>query len=167
MPVVYIGLGSNLDNPQQQLRSALKILVETPQLRILADSGLYQSRAMTLPGDETLQPDYINAVVQLETDLLPAQLLDTLQMIEDRQGRVRAERWGARTLDLDILLYDDLQMNSERLTIPHAGIAERDFVLYPLQKIDNTLNIPGRGPLSELVASVSDKNLQYLGEFNE
>ncbi|MDH5485616.1 MAG: 2-amino-4-hydroxy-6-hydroxymethyldihydropteridine diphosphokinase [Gammaproteobacteria bacterium] len=165
MSVVYIGLGSNLDQPKRQLLQARERLARLPQTRLLKDSGLFQSRAMTLPGDDASQDDYINAVIKLETALSPHQLLDALQAIETEQGRQRLRRWGPRTLDLDILLYDDLQMDDERLTLPHAGIAERDFVLYPLQKIDNCLMIPGVGALDMLLAKISAQNIRYLGAF--
>jgi 2-amino-4-hydroxy-6-hydroxymethyldihydropteridine diphosphokinase len=165
MPVVYIGLGSNLDQPKVQLNQARQRLASLPQTRLLADSGMFQSLAMTLPDDDVPQDDYINAVIKLETALSPHQLLDALQAIESQQGRQRARRWGPRTLDLDILLYDNLQMNDERLTLPHVGIAERDFVLYPLQKIDNSLMIPGLESLDMLLAKTSSKNIRYLGAF--
>jgi 2-amino-4-hydroxy-6-hydroxymethyldihydropteridine diphosphokinase len=86
-----------------------------------------------------------------------------LQQIEQEQGRVRGERWGARTIDLDILLFDDQVINDERLTVPHPGLHEREFVLYPLQHIDSTLTIPGRGKLEQLVEKCPKKGLKYLG----
>ena len=163
MSIAYIGLGSNLDEPRQQLVTALAALRALPQSQVLADSGLFQSKAMTLADDDEPQPDYLNAVVKLETALAPLALLDALQSIESSQGRVRDRRWGARTLDLDILMYDELQYSDERLTLPHPGIAQRDFVLYPLQKIDNEITIPGQGNLNQLIENISNHNLQYLG----
>jgi 2-amino-4-hydroxy-6-hydroxymethyldihydropteridine diphosphokinase len=165
MSVVYIGLGSNLDQPKVQLRKARQALAALPQCRLIADSGLFQSQPMTLPGDDQPQDDYINAVIKLETTLSPHQLLDALQAIELEQGRQRTRRWGPRTLDLDILLYDELELHDARLTLPHAGIAERDFVLYPLKKIDNSLMIPGLGALETLVAKISQHNIHYLEAF--
>ena len=167
MSIVYIGLGSNLDHPVQQLQKARQALASLPETTVLSDSGLYRSRAMTLPGDDEAQPDYINAVVKLKTRLSPHDLLAALQVIETAQGRQRLKRWGARTLDLDILLYDDLQMADERLTIPHAGLAERNFVLYPLMNIEQDLVIPGQGPLTMMIKNVSQQNLEYLGAFDE
>ena len=167
MAVVYIGLGSNLARPDQQLLTARQALAALPDSRILADSGMFRSRAMTLPGDDQAQPDYLNAVVKLETDLQPLDLLRALQAIESAQGRVRERPWGPRTLDLDILLYDDLQMRNEQLSIPHPGIAERDFVLYPLRAIDEKLELPGLGPVADLIARLAASDIAYLGPFHE
>jgi len=172
MAIAYIGLGSNLDKPRQQLVKAKASLADIEKTKLLADSGLFQSKAMTMPGDNQPQADYINAVVKLQTLLDPHVLLDKLQAIEIKQERVRTKRWGARTLDLDILMYDDLQVSDERLTLPHPGISERDFVLYPLSKIENNLNVIGLGSLSVLLEiyskkNMSDKNIKYLGAFGE
>ncbi len=167
MAIAYIGLGSNLDKPCQQLIKARDSLAGIEETKLLADSGLFQSKAMTMPDDNQPQADYINAVVKLQTLLPPHALLDKLQAIEIKQGRVRSRRWAARTLDLDILMYDDLQINDERLTLPHPGISERDFVLYPLSKIENNLNIVGQGELSMLLGNVSAENIKYLGAFSE
>lgn len=165
MATVYIGMGSNLDDPQQHMLQAKKSLQQLPQTRLLAHSGLYQSAAMTLPEDDEPQADYINAVVKLETQLTPHQLLDECQRIEHNQGRLRHKRWGARTLDLDILLYDTLQFEDERLSIPHPGIAERAFVLYPLSQLDKKLLIPGQGECDVLRQKIVDESIQYLGDF--
>ena len=100
------------------------------------------------------QPDYINAVVEVSTALAAEQLLDELQKIEQEQGRVRKERWGARTLDLDILLYGNEVINTERLIVPHSGISERNFVLYPLRDlVDLNFVISGLGTMSELLSA--------------
>ena len=172
MAIAYIGLGSNLDNPRQQLNTAKDSLADIEKTKLLADSGLFLSKAMTLPDDNQPQADYINAVVKLQTELNPHVLLDKLQAIEIKQGRVRTKRWGARTLDLDILMYDNLHINDERLTLPHPGISDRDFVLYPLSKIENNLSIAGLGELSILLEklsnkSSSDESIKYLGAFSE
>jgi 2-amino-4-hydroxy-6-hydroxymethyldihydropteridine diphosphokinase len=104
------------------------------------------------------QPDYINAVVAIDTLLEPVVLLHELQKIENQQGRVRTnERWGPRTIDLDILVYDDRKINTDELTVPHLGIHERAFVLYPLQEIAPELDIPGLGSLRELIAQYDEK----------
>jgi 2-amino-4-hydroxy-6-hydroxymethyldihydropteridine diphosphokinase len=145
--VAYIGLGSNLQNPASQLQQALQALAAIPACRLLSHSSLYGSAPMG-PQD---QPDYVNAVAALKTSLTAEQLLDQLQGIENHQGRVRKERWGARTLDLDLLLFGDQIINTERLVVPHVGIAERSFVLYPLQEIAPGLVIPGMGALKDLV----------------
>lgn len=165
MAIVYIGMGSNLNNPHQQMLIAKQSLQQLPNSQWLDDSGLFQSKAMTMPDDTESQPDYINAVAKLETQLSPHNLLNELQQIENNQGRVREKRWGSRTLDLDILLYDDLQINEQHLTIPHPGIAERDFVLYPLHNIDSRLEIPGQGSIEMLLTKVSKDNIKYVGAF--
>lgn len=163
MALVYIGLGSNLEHPDRQLRQARQALEALPDTTLMADSGVFRSPAMTLPGDDRAQPDYLNAVVRLDTRLPPHELLRRLQAIEVAQGRVRERTWGPRTLDLDILMYDDIQLQDEQLTIPHPGIAERDFVLYPLSRIDESLVIPGQGPLAELMARRTGVDIEYLG----
>lgn len=167
MAVAYIGLGSNLQQPRQQLERARQALAELPDTRLLAESGVYRSPAMTLPDDAESQPDYLNAVIKLETGLAPHPLLQRLQAIETAQGRVRSRTWGPRTLDLDILMYDDLQLQDAQLTIPHPGIAERDFVLLPLSAIDENLVIPGLGPLSVLLADRADAAIEFLGPLHE
>ena len=100
------------------------------------------------------QPDYINAVIKISTNLTAEHLLDELQNIENKQGRVRKQRWGARTLDLDLLLYGDDVINTERLIVPHSGISERNFVLYPLNElVDVNFEIPSLGKISKLLAA--------------
>ena len=161
MACVYIGLGSNLDDPEKQLRAAVIAISELNDTDVICDSGLFKSQAMTLNDEQ--QPDYFNAVVKLECQLSPHELLEALQGIENNQGRVRERKWGSRTLDLDILLYDDLQLNDERLVIPHPGIRQRAFVLAPLQRIATDLDIPGMGKLSDLLKNVSIEDAQFTG----
>ena len=156
--LAYVALGSNLDNPESQIRAAMDALDALPQSCLQACSSLYRSAPMG-PQD---QPDYFNAVVGLSTALGPHALLDQLQAIEHAQGRVRARHWGPRTLDLDILLYGEDVLTSERLRIPHAGIAQRNFVLYPLAEISPQLEIPGLGPVKSLLARCSDDGLSRL-----
>lgn len=131
MTPAYVGLGANLADPLAQLRAATLALSDMPQSQLAAVSPVYRSAAVG-PGE---QPDYLNAVAMLATTLPPLDLLDALQAIESRQGRVRDVRWGARTLDLDLLLYGDLVTDSERLTLPHPRLAQRNFVLLPLADI--------------------------------
>lgn len=157
----YIGLGSNLENPLCQLRQARTSLSELEHSRYIRDSGIFKSPPMG-PQD---QPDYLNAVVLLETRLPARELLAALQAIENRQGRVREQRWGARTLDLDILIYGDLILDDPDLYIPHLGIADRSFVLYPLQRIDPELIVPGVGPLASLIQQCPAQGLEFAGEF--
>jgi 2-amino-4-hydroxy-6-hydroxymethyldihydropteridine diphosphokinase len=159
----YIGLGSNLQNPRQQVQTAAEELSQIPRCRLLKRSGLYRSPPMGPPD----QPDYVNAVAALETELSPHQLLEALQSIEQRHGRTRGtERWTARTLDLDLLLYGDQVIDTETLVVPHPGMAQRNFVLYPLQEIAPRLKIPGWGPLSRLIAGCDRDDLVKLQDTN-
>lgn len=137
MTVTYIGLGSNLGDSRQIMAEAVQKLADLGQLKA---SHLYQSPPMG-PQD---QPNYHNAVVQLITDLAPLDLLDRLQALEQEAGRVRLRHWGERTLDLDLLLYGSEKIQNERLTVPHVGVLERDFVLLPLLDIDANLTLNGQ-----------------------
>lgn len=132
--VTYIGLGSNLGDSRQILLEAVQKLAT---LGTVKTSRLYQSPPMG-PQD---QPNYLNAVVQLETDLAPLLLLDELQRFEQESGRVRLRRWGERTLDLDLLVYGQEHIQNERLTVPHVGLFERDFVVIPLLDLDENIQI--------------------------
>ena len=134
--VSYIGLGSNLGDSRQILTEAVQKLAT---LGAVSTSKLYQSPPMG-PQD---QPHYFNAVARLETDLAALALLDQLQQFEQDAGRVRLRRWGERTLDLDLLLYGDEQIQHERLTVPNVGILERDFVVIPLMDLNPNLQIQG------------------------
>ncbi len=147
--IAYIGLGSNLEQPEQQILRALQSLNNLPETVLLKNSALYLSAALTLPGSAP-QNDYINAVASLDTGLSAEQLLAQLQAIENAQGRIRTAKWGARTLDLDILLYGDETVASEYLTIPHAQLRFRNFVIHPLFEIAGDINIPGLGSLARL-----------------
>lgn len=152
---VFVGLGSNLSEPAQQVIRAFAALAAIPDTRLLARSPLYRSR----PHGPQGQPDYINAVALLSTELAPQILLDAFQSIEAAAGRVRGgERWGPRVLDLDLLLYGDAIITDERLTVPHPRLHERGFVLYPLRDIDPGLRVPGRGVLAELIERCPDES---------
>ncbi|GMM88061.1 2-amino-4-hydroxy-6-hydroxymethyldihydropteridine diphosphokinase [Vibrio fortis] len=154
MITAYIAVGSNLADPVSQANLAIETLKSLPQSKFIATSKLYSSTPM---GPQN-QPDYINAVVAIETELTPIELLNCTQAIEQEQGRVRKdERWGPRTLDLDIILYGNEVIDSERLTVPHYGMKEREFVLYPLAEIAPSLQLPDGTELSELL-KVVDKN---------
>jgi 2-amino-4-hydroxy-6-hydroxymethyldihydropteridine diphosphokinase len=146
MTLAYIGLGSNLEEPLAQVMRALDELATLPQTRLLAHSALYSSKPI---GPE--QPDFINAVALLETELAPLALLDALQAIEQAHQRVRIQHWGPRTLDLDLLLYGDQQIAHERLTVPHPYLTQRGFVLYPLADITPELKLPDGSRLSDLL----------------
>lgn len=167
MVVAYVGLGSNLQGPETQLSTALAELDRLPQSRCLGHSSLYRSAPLVTDTDEPqVQPDYINAVAALETGLTPNSLLQALQELENRHGRVRGRRWGPRTLDLDLLLYGQMTIESEALTIPHPGLYERNFVLYPLAEVAAALgeqvDVPGRGPLQELLRHCPRNGLELV-----
>jgi 2-amino-4-hydroxy-6-hydroxymethyldihydropteridine diphosphokinase len=168
--ICFIALGSNLDAPLLQLQRARQAMAGLPDSRLLAESAIYRTPAMILPGSAA-QPDYYNAVIQLQTTLSPHALLDALLAIEVAQGRQRTVRWAARTLDLDILLYDDLQCQDARLTLPHPGMAQRPFVLYPLQEIAPNIEIPGLGMLRELITRLPHDlyatRLERAGSFDD
>jgi 2-amino-4-hydroxy-6-hydroxymethyldihydropteridine diphosphokinase len=146
----YVALGSNIGEPEGQVREALQELAELPASALLASSHLYRTAPVGPPG----QPDYVNAVVALETRLSPRALLRELQAIELRHGRKRdGTRWGPRTLDLDILTYGDEQLDEAGLTIPHPELPRRAFVLVPLGDVaPKGTPIPGMGTLAELLA---------------
>lgn len=147
--VTYIGLGSNLGDSQSIMAEAFYKLTS---LGAVKASKLYHSPPMG-PQD---QPHYHNAVVQLVTDLAPLDLLDQLQSFEQESGRVRLRHWGERTLDLDLLLYAQEQIQNERLTVPHVGVLERDFVLLPLLDLDPHLQINGLNLQDSDVVKQSD-----------
>ncbi len=157
MAVVYIALGSNMDSPHGQLDSALEAIAQQPDMELTALSSRYQTAPI---GPQ--QPDFINAAAELSTDLSPLALLDALQAIEQQQNRVRSIHWGPRTLDLDILFYDNLLMDSERLTIPHPRIGERAFVLVPLADLNPQLTLPSGETVAQLLANCSQQGIVKL-----
>jgi 2-amino-4-hydroxy-6-hydroxymethyldihydropteridine diphosphokinase len=155
----YIGLGSNLADPLIQLKRARLAIANLARVRELAFSSFYQSPPM---GPQN-QPDYVNAVMAIATDLTALDLLRCLQKIEQEQGRVRTDtRWSARTLDLDLLLYGDQQHMLPNLVVPHIGISQRAFVLYPLQEIAPTLVLPVLGAIDKLIAHCPAMDLKKL-----
>ncbi|MBU2871393.1 2-amino-4-hydroxy-6-hydroxymethyldihydropteridine diphosphokinase [Colwellia sp. E2M01] len=155
----YIGLGSNLSDPKRQVSNAAKAISAIPSSNVVALSSLYLSKPMG-PQD---QDDYINAVIAIETKLSALQLLDALQTIENNAGRVRKDnRWGARILDCDILLYGDETINNERLTVPHYGMKVREFVLLPLAEIAPTLYLPDNSSVSKLASEINSNGILRL-----
>ena len=160
LPIIaYIGLGSNLQQPELQITTARNAIVALPRVVEVAFSSLVQSPPMG-PQD---QPHYINAVMAISTTLQPLVLFEHLQQIENVQGRVRrTQRWVARTLDLDLLLYGDQFIDIPALTVPHIGIASRAFVLYPLHEIAPDLTIPGLGAVADLMAQCPLNGLEWL-----
>ncbi len=154
----YIGLGSNLDDPQSQLKKAIIAMEMVPSTSVVKTSSFYRSKPVG-PQD---QPDYVNAVVELDTELSASVLLDYLQAIENEQGRERKIKWGARTLDLDILLFGDETINNDRLQIPHVEMHNRGFVLLPLNEIFPDCMIPGVGAVSSLLQEDNADDLVKL-----
>ncbi len=158
MQTAFVGIGSNLDRPEAHVARAARELQALPDSRLLERSPLYRSAALGPAG----QADYVNAVAMLETSLAPHRLLDGLQAIEHRHGRVRGERWGPRTLDLDLLLYGEQCIDTARLQVPHPEMHRRSFVLIPLYDIAPDLVVPGMGAVSDLIASLSESGLCRL-----
>jgi len=156
---VYLGLGSNLAEPEQQICAALNALAKLSHTQIKCCSSLYGSVPMG-PQD---QADYVNAVVFIQTQLAPLVLLKALQTIELEQGRVRkAQRWGPRTLDIDILLYGEQQIDGSELVVPHYGMKEREFVLFPLFEISPKLSLPDGELLADLIQQCPLNSLKIL-----
>ncbi|EMA4139989.1 2-amino-4-hydroxy-6-hydroxymethyldihydropteridine diphosphokinase [Cronobacter turicensis] len=148
MTLAFIALGSNLAEPLSQVNNALAALARIPHSRIVTTSSFYRTPPLG-PQD---QPDYLNAAVALETTLSAEELLDNTQRIELEQGRVRkAERWGPRTLDLDIMLFGDATINTERLTVPHYDMKNRAFMLLPLSEIAPALRFPDGERLADVL----------------
>jgi 2-amino-4-hydroxy-6-hydroxymethyldihydropteridine diphosphokinase len=155
----YVALGSNLGDSRQHLLDAIEALAALPQTAVTARSRIYR----TPPWGVTDQPDFLNAVVALETPLPPHDLLDALLVIERAAGRQRnGERWGPRTLDLDLLHVAGQTVNDERLTLPHPHIADRAFVLLPLNDVAPELDIPGQGKVVELLRNVDAQGCTAL-----
>lgn len=156
---VYIGIGSNLDNPVAQVLEAVEELEMIPDTILAERSTLYSARPM---GPED-QPDYVNAVVAMDTLLSADELHKALIKIEDLQGRVReGEKWGPRIIDLDLLLYGNSTIDTATLTVPHPGMHERDFVIIPLEEVAGNLKIPGRGNLYSLINKCKSHSLKKL-----
>lgn len=159
--VAFVALGSNLDGPERQVARAFDELARLPATTLTARSRLYRSA----PLGGASQPDYVNAVARIETALGPHELLDALLAIERAHGRERRlERWGPRTLDLDLVLYGDAVIDEPGLKVPHPGLTERAFVLYPLAELAPELGIPGADTLQAALARVSAGGLTVIEE---
>ncbi|RYV00712.1 2-amino-4-hydroxy-6-hydroxymethyldihydropteridine diphosphokinase [Shewanella sp. OPT22] len=158
MTKVFVALGANLRDPVSQLDNASMALAQLASADSLNVSPYYAS----VPMGDVEQPDYVNAVASFETKLNPIELLDALQDIENQQGRVREVRWGPRTLDLDILLYGNQIIQSERLIIPHYGMKQRSFVLIPLHNIAPNLTLPCGTTVASLINVQMKSELQQL-----
>ena len=156
MTRVYLAIGSNLASPLEQVNAALAALAEIPESQLVAVSDFYRTPPLG-PQD---QPDYLNAAVALETALAPEALLDHTQGIELQQGRERkAHRWGPRTLDLDIMLFGEMQIDTPRLTVPHYDMKNRAFMLLPLAQIAPDLRFPDGDKLSDLLANLDPSGI--------
>jgi len=159
MNTVYLGLGANLNAPRKQIHAAVEALKALKEVEFVCVSHDYASKPMG-PQD---QPDYVNAVACVKTALQPEQLLDLTQAIELEHGRVRKEeRWGPRTLDIDILLFANDVIDTPRLTVPHYGLTEREFVVYPLLEIAPSLILPNNQSLADITKTLPLNDLQQL-----
>lgn len=158
--LVYIGLGSNLANPVKQVKTAFSSLALLPKTRVIKHSKMYVSK----PQGPQDQPDFVNAVSLIETELEPLTLLDALQDLEQQQGKVKKRHWGERLIDLDILLFNRQVIDSDRLTVPHKELAHRDFVLLPLAEISAGLLIPNLGLVESLIAQLETTYVVALPE---
>lgn len=158
MNTTYIALGANLGNPAATVRAAFAALANLPESRVVRTSSLYR----TAPVGITEQPEFVNAVAELATTLAPEALLEALLEVEQRFGRVRAEKNGPRTLDLDVLLYDQRLVDLPRLTLPHPRLHLRAFVLYPLAEIAPGLRLPGRGSVDAWLPAVANQGIVKL-----
>jgi 2-amino-4-hydroxy-6-hydroxymethyldihydropteridine diphosphokinase len=155
----YIGLGSNLDDPTAQIQRAIETLRRVSGLRVIAVSSLYRSKPLG-PQD---QPDFVNAAVGALTTLEPRALLHSLKALEVELGRNQPiERWGPRRIDFDILLYGSLRLDDPELTLPHPGLTQRVWVLYPLAEIAPEFLVPGHGTVRELAACLDDSDLKRI-----
>ena len=158
LATAYIALGANLEDPAAQVRAGLAALAALPQTRLIARSSLYRSA----PVGYADQPDFVNAVAAVQTALAPRALLDALLAIERAHGRVRSFANAPRQLDLDVLLYDDLQLHEPGLTVPHPRMHERAFVLLPLAEIAPRCVVPGRGAVADLLRAVDSAGVTRL-----
>jgi len=154
----FVALGANLGEPRRQLEAAIEEIKRLPETRFVRASSFYRSAPVGCAD----QPDFLNAVVQLDTGLPPEALLDRLQEIEHRHGRERPFPGAPRTLDLDLLLYGERVVATPRLTLPHARMHERAFVLLPLLELDSAISIPGRGPAKSLLPACSAQKIERV-----
>lgn len=153
---VFVALGSNLNSPERQVRRGIQALAELPHTRVIAASNLYLTAPVGLSGDH---PNFVNAVCELHTHLEPHALLEALHAMERRLGRMRGNVIGSRIIDLDLLLYGDLEIHDNVLSLPHPRMHQRAFVLLPLHQIAPNAVVPGHGLVNELVESVRDQRI--------
>jgi len=153
MAIAFIGVGSNLQDPYLQVNTAILNLNNLPETRLITQSSLYYSS----PQGPQDQPDFVNAVAKIDTSLEPLALLSALQSQELTQGKLKLRHWGERLIDLDILLFDDLEVQSDTLIIPHAQLHLRDFALLPLAEIEPKIHIPNQQDITSLIEKLTDK----------
>ena len=158
MNTAFVALGANIGDPTATVLAAFAALANLPESRVTRCSSLYRTAPVGLRN----QPDFINAVAVLETTLPPESLLDALLDLEARFGRVRRDRNGPRTLDLDLLLYDDIELELPRLTLPHPRLHLRAFVLYPLAELAPGMALPRRGKLAAWLPAVANQGITRL-----
>ncbi|HEY6967257.1 MAG TPA: 2-amino-4-hydroxy-6-hydroxymethyldihydropteridine diphosphokinase [Burkholderiales bacterium] len=158
MTVAYVGLGANIGEPRRQLEAAIEELKQLPDTDFIQVSGIYKSAPMGYLD----QPDFLNAVARLETRLPAERLLEHLQAMEQKHGRVRAFANAPRTLDLDLLLYGDRVLDTPRLALPHPRMHERAFVLAPLAELAPDAAIPGRGKVRELLTTCTNQKIERV-----
>ena len=158
MSNIFIALGSNLENPKEQIKQGILSIKDIEGVKILRESYLY----VTPPVGILDQPNFINAVIKIDSNLSPYGLLDKLLKIENMAGRIRVNKNGPRTLDLDILLFDNLILNDENLTIPHPRMHERLFVLLPLKDIDENILIPNQGLIKHIIKDIAPENINRI-----
>jgi 2-amino-4-hydroxy-6-hydroxymethyldihydropteridine diphosphokinase len=158
MTLAYVGLGANIGDPGRQMKHAIEELKKLPDTKFVLMSGMYKSTPLGYAD----QPDFLNAVACLDTELSAAHLLGNLRKIEQRQGRERSFANAPRTLDLDLLLYGDQVLDTAALTLPHPRMHERAFVLQPLLELDPAISIPGRGKASTLLAACGSQKIERI-----
>lgn len=152
-----LAIGGNLGDREQTLKSAIEQLAQHPAIRVLAISPFVESHAVAISGIDPTAPKYLNGVVEIETNLKPKQLLEAVRKVESDHGRVRLERWGSRTLDIDIIVYSDVVKAGKELTLPHPRASERAFVVVPWSLIAPEAVLPGFGKVAKLAEDLADQ----------
>ena len=152
-----IALGSNLGDRRASIVQAIARIAKTPRIRVTKYAPIFESKALTLTGIDTSKPEYLNTVIEIKTSLKPEELLLALQAIENQLGRLRKERWGDRTIDIDIITYGQHSLNSRSLVIPHPEAANRSFVIVPWYVMDQSAKLPGIGRIEKLARSYADQ----------
>ena len=158
MSNIFIALGSNLENPKEQVKSGILSIKKIDGVKILSESSLYE----TPPVGVLNQPNFVNAVIKITSNHNPYELLNELLKIENKAGRIRVEKNGPRILDLDILLFDNLILNDKNLTLPHPRMHERLFVLMPLKDIDENIVIPNQGSIKHIINKLTSENINRI-----